>query len=169
MSDSEYNKLKQAWYGMRSRCFNKKSKKYPRYGNRGITVCDEWVMSFQTFYTWAVNNGHAMDLTLDREDNDGDYTPTNCRWASNYVQSHNRCDDRIGKSGYIGVCETIHGTFKATVRMGPKRQYVRTCKTASLASLHRNLFIIVNKLPHRINPYAARESCFQMVSDAQKL
>ena len=73
-------------------------------------------------------------------------------------------DDRIASSGYRGVTSKLNGSFKATVRMGSKRAYVRTCKTASLAALHRNLFIIVNNLPHKLNTYKPKTPCSKAIN-----
>ena len=62
-------------YGMLVRCYNTKEKKYPLYGGRGITVCDEWKNNFSAFYEWAMANGYRDDLTIDRIDNDKGYCP----------------------------------------------------------------------------------------------
>ncbi len=78
------------WANMKSRCFNTSDKRYPDYGGRGITICDEWNESFLSFYNWAMENGYDDRLTIDRVDNDGGYSPSNCRWVSNQEQSRNR-------------------------------------------------------------------------------
>ena len=78
------------WANMKSRCLNPKNKKYNIYGGRGIFVCDEWKNSFQAFYDWAMANGYKNDLTLDRIDGDGNYEPSNCRWATFSEQNKNR-------------------------------------------------------------------------------
>lgn len=80
--------LYNAWINMRQRCVNSFNPKYSRYGGRGIIVCDEW-NNFKAFENWSLSNGYKPGLTLNRRDNNGDYTPNNCEWTTFKAQSNN--------------------------------------------------------------------------------
>lgn len=79
----------QAWQSMRSRCHNPKDPGYPRYGGRGIAVCDLWRDSFEAFLA-DMGLRPSPDHSIDRIDNDRGYEPTNCRWTTADVQAKNR-------------------------------------------------------------------------------
>ena len=82
-------RLYRIWSGMIQRCTNPNKDNYPFYGGRGITVCNEWREDFISFRDWAIANGYADNLTLDRIDNDGNYEPSNCRWETQLRQCNN--------------------------------------------------------------------------------
>ena len=78
-----------AWKAMKQRCKNPKCKAYKNYGARGIKVCDEWE-KFEPFLSWCLENGYQKGLDLDRRDNNGNYSPDNCRWISRKENLNNR-------------------------------------------------------------------------------
>lgn len=86
----EWKRLYKIHFGMISRCYNNNSKDYKKYGAKGIKVCDKWRYSFESFYHWALENNYQENLSIDRIDNSGNYTPENCRWADSKTQMRNR-------------------------------------------------------------------------------
>ena len=81
------------------RCTDSNCKHYKHYGARGIKVCTEWMSDKRAFIEWALSNNWKKGLDLDRIDNDGDYTPTNCRFVARHVNINNRRCTRISNTG----------------------------------------------------------------------
>jgi len=87
---SEYK----AWINMKDRCFNPNHSRYSDWGGRGITVCDRWKNSFKNFLA-DMGMKPSPKHSIDRIDNDGDYCPENCRWATRVEQENNKSTNRL--------------------------------------------------------------------------
>ena len=88
------------WCGIKRRCYNPKTERYPRYGGRGIKVCERW-LGFEGFVNFISDMGKCPEgCSIDRIDIDGDYCPENCRWAT----IHQQCGNRSNSNEIVGVC-----------------------------------------------------------------
>ena len=83
-------RLRSIYYGMKQRCYNENSINFKYYGGKGVAICDEWLLSFENFFDWAINNGYNENLTIDRIDSEKEYSPDNCKWSTKKEQSYNR-------------------------------------------------------------------------------
>ena len=132
-------RLNYIWRGMKNRCYNPNSKKYPIYGGRGIIVCDEWKNNFKSFYNWAKNNGYKENLTIDRINVNGNYEPSNCRWATAKEQANNRTNSHVltfnNETHTLSEWSRITGICRLTLFTRLKRGW----------SIKRALTIPVNK------------------------
>lgn len=116
----------QVYKGIIQRCYNHKNKDYRNYGGRGITVCDEWRNSFIVFYNWSVSSGYDKSLQIDRINNNGNYEPLNCRWATLKQQGRNRRTNNIieynGKSQCLSDWAEELGISRSTFIYRIKKQ-----------------------------------------------
>lgn len=100
----KHTRIWSIWRGMRARCSNASHPGYSRYGGRGISICERWQMSFENFFSdmgFPPTDKH----TLERRNNDGNYCPENCEWATPRQQARNRVDNR--KITYNGVTQCL--------------------------------------------------------------
>lgn len=112
-------RLYHIWRTMKARCVDANSNKYSAYGGRGITVCDEWLNDFKSFYDWAMSNGYRDSLSIDRIDNNGNYCQENCRWATPKEQANNTRKNRLlmfdGVSRKVSEWADITGLSKRLI------------------------------------------------------
>ena len=105
MNKEDKKRLITIRHSMYCRCYYSTTNGYERYGGRGIKMCDEWINNPESFYNWAVKNGYKKNLTIDRIDVNGNYEPSNCRWATKEEQDNNRRTNR--KITYNGETKTL--------------------------------------------------------------
>lgn len=120
------------WAGMRSRCRSSANSNFPNYGGRGIKVCERWQI-FDNFYA-DMGQRPSQLHTIDRIDNDGDYEPSNCRWATAEEQAHNRCNSIL-----IDLAGEKIALSEGARRLGIPYQtaYWRFCRNRPIAGERR--------------------------------
>jgi hypothetical protein len=119
-------RLYKVWLGMRNRCYCEAWKGFKNYGDRGIQVCDEWKDDYIPFRNWSLANGYTEELTIERKDVNGNYEPSNCRWATWAEQANNKRDSHM--LVYKGKTQTMadwardydinYGTFRDRIYAG---------------------------------------------------
>ncbi len=98
----KHSRLYMCWCNMKARCYRPTVGCYRLYGGKGIKVCDEWLHDYPAFKEWALSSGYNNNLTIDRIDPNGDYSPQNCRWATRQQQTDNRtCTQRYDVDGTL--------------------------------------------------------------------
>lgn len=113
----EYN----TWAHMIQRCYNRNNKRYQDYGGRGITICKKWRENFLNFYH-DMGQKPSTKFSIERKNNDGNYEPGNCLWATPMVQKRNQRVYKINTSGTSGViwCKSS-SKWKATISVNYKK------------------------------------------------
>ena len=141
-----YTRLYNIWLKLKDRVLNPKNKNYIDYGGRGITICEEW-LDVQNFYNWAMSNGYSDELSIDRIDNNKNYCPDNCRWATQTIQTRNQRIYKNNKSGYKGVSYTKEtGRNRALISVNKKLIHLGYFQTAVEGAIAYNNYIIENNL-----------------------
>jgi len=119
-------RIRTIYANMISRCTNEKNPSFERYGNRGISVCNEWLSSFDNFLNWSLLNGYDDSLTIDRISNENGYSPSNCRWATRKQQSNNKSDNHIIEfNGKVKTISELADEFNIPYRILKNR--INTC------------------------------------------
>lgn len=122
-----HSRLYRIYHNMVSRCYRKSVNGFENYGGRGIKVCEEWLGEdgFVNFMNWALSNGYKHDLTIDRNDSNGNYEPSNCRWATHKEQANNTRKTTFlecnGEEHSISEWSEITGINANTIRSRLKR------------------------------------------------
>lgn len=141
------------WDGMKQRCNNKNNAHYKDYGERNISVCNEWENNFLSFYNWSLENGYKDNLTIDRENNDLGYHPNNCRWVERTTQSRNtRIIHKHNTSGYRGVSfSTRSNKWLAQIMINNKNTFIGYFNDIIDAAKAYDKYVIDNNLEHTTN------------------
>ena len=133
--------------GIIDRCSNPNRKEYPKYGGRGIKICDEWKNDRYSFFSWANQNGYRHGLEIDRINNDGDYCPDNCRFVTHSFNNRNKGLRSDSSTGYMGISKhTTNDCFVSEIQYEGKRFRKSGFKTATEAAKYRDKFITENNL-----------------------
>jgi hypothetical protein len=135
-----YRRLTNIFYKMVQRTTNENCEAFKNYGGRGISICQEWLNDITKFTDWAVLNGYEIGLQIDRIDNNGNYEPSNCRWATPKVQANNKRNNvKVYDTSLMQKAKEI-GVKYETLRMRIKRGM-----SAEKAATHVSNKIVVDK------------------------
>ena len=140
-------RLYKIFNGMHNRCYLPSMDRYSDYGGRGITICELWRNNYLRFRDWALSNGYSEDMTIDRKDNDGSYSPSNCHWVASNIQQRNKRAFIGGSSKYRGVslCKQT-GKWVAMIKVNGKQSNLGRYPTELEAAKARDQYIVTNQL-----------------------
>lgn len=126
------------WQNMKARVGNPNNLQYCDYGGRGITICDRWLHSFSNFYK-DMGDRPGKEYSLDRINNNGNYEPSNCHWATRIQQIVNTRIRKSNSSGYRGIIYIPKNhKYQANVNYDKKRYYLGYYNTPEEAAYVRD-------------------------------
>lgn len=118
-----------SWSHIKSRCYNKKVPSYNDYGGRGIIMCDRWVNSFENFLA-DMGNKPTPKHSIDRfPDNDGNYEPSNCRWATSAQQAQNRRSSKLTMEDALYIRNSDKSSLDLSIIYNVSRPNINSIKT----------------------------------------
>ena len=139
--------LYRKWATMKSKCNDPNNTSYKYYGGRGIRVCEEWENDFISFYNWSINNGWIDGLTIDRINNNGNYEPSNCRFATMKMQLNN-----TRRSLYIIYKNRTYPAYILFEKLGLPNKYHSELISKIKKNSDKNPIEIIDKFIHRYRP-----------------
>lgn len=130
--------------------FNPKHKRYNDYGGRGITIQENWIKDFRSFYEYVISlPNYSINNTLDRINNDLGYFEGNLRWANYQTQSENRRVPKHNTTGFKGIqIRKSTGKYKVDITVNKKRIYLGDYENIEDAIEARKIYITKNNLNH---------------------
>lgn len=146
----KHHRLYKTWRSMIQRCDNQKVSNYKDYGGRGIEVCERW-KDIHNFIE-DVYPSFQEGKTLDRIDVNGNYEPSNCRWADSFVQARNKRLQKNNTSGYKGVSfSKVFKKWVAYINVANKRKHLGCFETVIEGARAYDKYVIDNNLEHPTN------------------
>ena len=145
-----HNQFYKTWKSMMGRCYNLKNKHYQSYGGRGISVCTDW-QDLANFVSWAEET-YIEGMTMDRINNDGNYEPTNIRWADKTTQQLNQRIQKNNTSGFVGInWHKGNNKWVAKIKVNKIVIHLGYFNSVQEAVEARDIYIIENSLPHKLS------------------
>ena len=138
------------WQNMKNRCYNKNVRSYESYGERGVTVCADWLHDFAAFYDWSMENGWKRGLEVDRKDNGKGYSPGNCRIVTRSRNLTNKGLYQTNKTGFAGISIMPDDRLRSSISVSGKMKHLGSYDDIGSAVEARNDYIKKNGLKLKI-------------------